>query len=106
MKRRLGLVARRGRCHRLTSLCAHSIVARSRSSTKEAADTFAVDLPSHAQCSRVGCHAATTASRPLGRLRRALRAALTRPTRRGHWQGRAEGIAFVATTVTSTNGGR
>ena len=40
-------------------------------STREAADTFAVDLPpSPDPCSRAGCHGATVASRPFGRLRR------------------------------------
>jgi hypothetical protein len=43
--RSITMLARRGRCQRLASLCAHFIMAQSRRSTREAADTFAVDLP-------------------------------------------------------------
>ena len=75
-------------------------MARSRKrSTQEAEDTFAVRLdlitPDPAG-RRTECHVATAASRPSRPPGGALRAALTRPTRRGVLPLRDEGQAFVA----------
>ena len=85
---------------RLASARADFIMARSHtSSTKEAEDTFAVRLDvitNEHTGRRTECHVATAASRPSRPSGGALRAALTRPTRRGALQLRDEGQAFVA----------
>ena len=86
---------------RLASARADFIMARSQTrSTEEAEDTFAVRPGRHHERPHLEgapkCHVATAASRPSRPSGGALRAALTRPTRRGVLPLCDEGQAFVA----------
>ena len=83
---------------RLASVRANSIMAQgSQSPNQEAADTFAVPTCPAITCLERGADATARRS-PQGQAAcgGALRAALTRPPRRGHLQLRDEGRAFVA----------